>query len=598
MLLIYIRQYINVSINIFKGESFMRVLSASPVLITILSILGALVLGLGIFLLYYFVISRNSYKKQLRDLERKYSYLDALLIGQDSQYIHRLEIISRTNLLFVEKYNMYSRRFKEVFDGDDKFAESMIKQMKALIANSQYKNMKIVLADTKKAIAAFEESVNQLDQELYEIIKPEEEAKHTILQLKENYRRVKQLFYANSSDLELVSSSFTQVFDKLDESFTNFESHIESGEYEEAQAIIPVIRQVVTALDTALATLPTLCILVAKIVPEKIAQLSSDFSEIEKRGIPLFNLSYYDRVDVWNASLVSIRKKLVSLQIGGVKEEIDRIQEEIESMRTSLEKELADKNDFTARCDILYSKVISLEKQYVKICSVLPEIRQVYVVTEAHEADITQLNDFINRMGSSKRTLDNFINSGTKQPFSVLKTKLDELQADFDAASDAMAQFKAYIEGLKNSSEEAYTLVFAYYYRCKQIESNLRTLGIPDFADAYKEPIESCYALLNEIDQALKIKPINVEDINAKVEQLKNTANVFSDEVDNRIREAQLAESAIVFANRDRKHQMDLHQRLNVLEKQFYNGDFVKVYHDARDLYRRSHVGDSQYGGE
>ena len=266
----------------------MRVLSASPVLITVLSIIGSLILGLGVFLLYHFVISRNSYKKQLRDLERKYSYLDALLIGQDSQYIHRLEIISRTNLLFVEKYNMYSRRFKEVFDGDDKFAESMIKQMKALIANSQYKNIKIVLADTKKAIQTFEESVNQLDQELYEIIKPEEEAKHTILQLKEAYRRVKQLFYANSSDLELVSASFSQVFDKLDESFTNFEVHIEGGEYEEAQAIIPVIRQVVTALDTALATLPTLCILVAKIVPEKINQLAGEFNEIEKRGIPLF----------------------------------------------------------------------------------------------------------------------------------------------------------------------------------------------------------------------------------------------------------------------------------------------------------------------
>ena len=576
----------------------MRVLAVSPVVVSILAVLGAAVLGFGVFLLYHFVISRNSYKKQLRDLERKYSYLDALLIGQDSQYIHRLEIISRTNLLFVEKYNMYSRRFKEVFDGDDKFAESMIKQMKALIANNQYKNMKIVLADTKKAIAAFEESVNQLDQELYEIIKPEEEAKHTILQLKENYRRVKQLFYANSSDLELVSSSFTQVFDKLDESFASFDVHIDGGEYEEAQAIIPVIRQVVTALDTALATLPTLCILVAKIVPEKISQLSNEFNEIQNRGIPLFNLSFYDRVDNWNNSLTTIRKKLISLQIGGVKEEIDRIQEEIENMRSALEKELSDKNDFSARCDALYAKVITLEKQYVRICSVLPEIRTVYVVTEAHEADIAQLNEFINRMGSSKRTLDNFINSGTKQPFSVLKTKLDELQADFDAASDAMAQFKAYIEGLKTSSEEAYTLVFAYYYRCKQIESNLRNLGIESFAQQYNEQIEVCYAILNDIDDTLKVKPINVEEINAKVEQLKNTANVLFDEVDNRVREAQLAESAIVYANRDRKHQMDLHQRLNVLEKQFYNGDFVKVYHDARDLYRRTHVEENSYGGK
>ena len=64
-----------------------------------LIIAGTLVVGAGLFLLYHFVISRNRIKRQVRELEKKYSYLDALLIGQDSQYIHRLEIISRTNLL-------------------------------------------------------------------------------------------------------------------------------------------------------------------------------------------------------------------------------------------------------------------------------------------------------------------------------------------------------------------------------------------------------------------------------------------------------------------------------------------------------------------
>ena len=55
----------------------------------------------------------------------------------------------------------------------------------------------------------------------------------------------------------------------------------------------------------------------------------------------------------------------------------------------------------------------------------------------------------------------------------------------------------------------------------------------------------------------------------------------------------QLAESAIVYANRDRNHQEDVHQQLNVLEEAFYNGEFVKVYHDANALFKRMHVEDS-----
>ena len=232
-----------------------------------------------------------------------------------------------------------------------------------------------------------------------------------------------------------------------------------------------------------------------------------------------------------------------------------------ETIIADAKKELEDKGDFSSRCDDLYQKVISLEKQYVKICAILPEIRKIYIVSAERENEIAKLNELINKMGSAKRTLDNFVNSGTHQPYSVLKSKLDELQADYDSANAALTSFMAYVENLKKSSEEAYTLVFVYYYHCKQIESNLRILNIPNFSSQYFDQIEGCYVLLNEIDQNLKVKPINVESINAMVEQLKNTANVFFDEVDNRIREAQLAESAIVFANRDRQHQMDLHQR-------------------------------------
>lgn len=196
----------------------------------------------------------------------------------------------------------------------------------------------------------------------------------------------------------------------------------------------------------------------------------------------------------------------------------------------------------------------------------------------------------MNKLGASKRNLDNFIHSSTKQPFSVLKKKLDELNEDYNTANSQVLDFKAYLDSLKESSEEAYTMVFAYYYHCKQVESLLRNLDIPDFTNQYKEQIETCYNLLNEIDIALKVQPIDVAMINEKANSLKNVANAFFDDAENKCREAQLAESAIVYANRDRHHQKDVHQQLNVLEKSFYDGEFLKVYHDASAIYRRMHV--------
>ena len=304
--------------------------SGPNVLVILLVIAALLVLGAGVFLLYHFVISRNRIKRQIRELQKKYSYLDALLIGQDSQYIHRLEIISRTNLLYVDKHEQFSRRFKEIYENDDKFAESMLRQLNALINNKQYKNIKTVISDAKKAMKVFEDKVNTIDNDLYVLIKPEEDSRQSILKLKENYRRVKQTFYANSNDLDLVSSSINQIFDKLDQMFVDFETHIESAEYDEAQSLLPTIGKVVSALESALSQLPNLCILVNSVIPEKISELKKNYDSVEALGIPLYNLAFSVRLGEWKNDLEVIRKRLIKLELTNIMESLDALQSQIE----------------------------------------------------------------------------------------------------------------------------------------------------------------------------------------------------------------------------------------------------------------------------
>ena len=550
-----------------------------------------------IVLLYVFVFSHNAIKKQVRELEKSYSYFDALLMGTDSQHIHHLEIVSRTNLLYVEKYNIYSKRFKEVYENDDKFAESMIKQLNSLIASKQYKNIKTVIADAKKAVSSFEEAVNALDAELYQLIKPEEEARQTILKLKEDYRRVKQNFYSHSTDLELVANSFNKVFDKLDASFVTFENHLESAEYEEANELLPTITRVIGALEDCLKDLPNLCIMVESVMPEKIEELSGEYAALERKGVPLFNLSFRHRVEGWNKTLSEIKQQLVNLQTKGAMDKINNIQLEIDKTRELLNHEVDDKSIFEDVADKLYRDAITLEKEFLKICSLLPKVEKIYIISDEQKAHIEELKGNMNRMGNSKRTLDNFIHSGTKQPYSILRHKLDDLQQNYDIAEKGLNDFKTYIDSLKSSCEEAYSLIFIYFYRCKQTEALIREINIPNVALEFEGQADACYDLLNEIEATLRVQPIDVILVNDKVEQLKTIGNRLFDDVENKYREEQLAESAIVYANRDRNHQTDVHQQLTGLENSFFAGEFVKVYHSANAIYRRMHVEEAAENG-
>ena len=121
---------------------------------------------------------------------------------------------------------------------------------------------------------------------------------------------MKQTFYANSNDLDLVSASINQVFDKLDQMFVDFETHIETAEYDEAQALLPTIGKVVSALESALSQLPNLCILVNTVVPEKIENLKKNYEEVEAQGLPLYNLSFSVHLGEWNDDLKFVKNSL------------------------------------------------------------------------------------------------------------------------------------------------------------------------------------------------------------------------------------------------------------------------------------------------
>ena len=202
--------------------------------------------------------------------------------------------------------------------------ESMLKQLNALIANKQYKNIKTVIADTKKAIKNFEDKVNVLDSDLYNLVKPEEDARHSILKLKENYRRVKQTFY-QYADVDLVASSINQVFDKLDQKFIEFETRIESLNTKKLKHFCQSSIKVVSALESALSQLPNLCVLV-NVVPDKIAQLKKEYANVESQGLPLYNLQFQNKLNEWERDLEVIKSRLTKLNLTNIMEGLDALQ--------------------------------------------------------------------------------------------------------------------------------------------------------------------------------------------------------------------------------------------------------------------------------
>lgn len=559
----------------------------SQTLVIVLASIGAVVAIVGFVLLYIYVILPHSYKKQVRSLEKRFSYLDAKLIGQDSQYIHRIEIISRTNLLYLEKYETFSRRFKSIFETEDKYSESMIKQLNSLISAKQFKVIKSVIIDTKKALDLFEENLNALDADLYKVIKLEEDCRKQIDYLKEIYRHVKQTYYSESADLEMVSTTFNKMFDKIDVTFSRLDELIESAEYDEINEEIPVMNNVLIVLGKVLIELPTLCTLTKTIVPEKISEIQAKYKDTEKQGVPLYHISFKNHVEDWKKRLSELTKRVINLQCSGVHTECDLIVAEINRVSNQLDDEIKARTYFKENYEEVYRNVNDVQKTFLKISSVLPQIQEIYLIGADQTAKINELSKAVTDLGNSKRYLDGFVLSGTRQPYSLLKNQLDELKANYEVVAAGVEAFKNYLDSLKSTAEEAYKMIYVYFYRMKEIEKVLADIGIGELEASYQEKIDASYDVLNYIYDKIQSKPIDVEEITNKIEQLKNISNALFEEIDNKSRYSVLAETAIIQLNGLRNEQ-DIAQSLEQFEASFYKGEFESVYNRAAAL-NRSH---------
>lgn len=564
------------------------VLALSKGVTALLIIVIALVVIGGGILFYLFVYYRYNCRKQIRNLEKQFSYYDSLLIGQDSQYIHRLEIISRTNLLYMDKYEYFQRRFRNIYDVEDKYADSILKQLSALVKAKQYRNIKSVISKAKKAIDTLSESVKSLDHDLYEVIRLEEDCRRNIDHLKEVYRHVKQTYYSESDDLELVAPTFNKMFDKIDSKFSKFDDMLEGAEYEEIRSELESLDEVLTALGHVLIDLSSLCKTVKTVIPEKLVELQNKYKDTEKEGVPLYHLSFKAHIDEWKKRLSELTKKIINLQCGGTRAQCDLIIAEIEELSAALDSEITARAYFNENYSRIYNQVNEVEKLFLRICAVLPEIKEFYLVSSLENERIEELSKSVDSLGSSKRYLDGFVHSGTRQPFSLLKTKLDELDENYKVVYEGVMNFKNYVDSLKSTAEEAFNMISVYYHRIKETENMLDDIGVVAIKANYQEKIDAVYDVLNDIYEQIQSKPINVDEVSHKIENLKNLANAMFEEVESISRNQKAAENSLLMLNQERDEQ-DVNQSVMSLELGFEKGDYATVNSQATSIYKNRH---------
>ncbi|MCQ2792160.1 MAG: septation ring formation regulator EzrA, partial [Bacilli bacterium] len=554
-----------------------------------LIIAGGVILFLAAITLFYLLFLRNrALAHQVQDLLRRYKYLHHLLVEQDDQYLKRIEYISQVNLLYVTTYEKYYSRFLHLKDDQDVYAGAKMNDFMEGIENKRYQQIRKEISEFKHFLNEFENDVNKLNSDLLETIRPEEDCNHMLMEAKDQFKRAQETYMAHQSELVILKKSYEAVFKYVDDLFEQFAQLVEKANYEEAINLMPSIQKVLNELDNVNKVMPNLCVLVSREVPQRLTDIESEYKRMSAEAYPLQHIVTPKRVALIREEIEKIARDLKNFIYRDADEKLKKINSEITEYLAAFQKERDNRKTFEEEEAPTYARISKIEKDFIKLCNSIPKLQKVYAMDDEKILMRNQIQNHINRVGVSKRSLETFVHTiGKKQPYSVLLSRALELKNEAAKIEDEMRDFKSYLSSLKEDVENAYELVSKFYYRVRQCEKIVRDMAMSNMQEKYQKKIDEIYQYLEKINTTALSLPIQVQEINDAVNYLNFTGESTLNQIEQEDNLLKLAESAIIYLNKDRAKYPELNTVMVQNEKAFFSGEFEKAYNATTALIKR-----------
>lgn len=533
-----------------------------------------------IFVLSKFAFRGTKNKKTLKSLSIKYSYVRSLLLGENIQYIKRIEAISDINLLMRPAYEEFFARFEQLRSVDDRKASRAIQILNEALA-AGHKEFRKSLAEHRPIILDYERKVTTLSKDLTNMIKPESEIREESVYDKEKLRLIKNMYRDNKDDLEIVVPSFEKIFSQIELLFKEYDTALNGAYYDEARTYLEKIRQFNDQLEKVLHVLPLLVVKATALIPEKINLLKKRYEEASEFNVPLHHLRVNQEIENFNLQLDQIKTKLVRFDTRNVETTLNRIADTIDELVNSFNVEIEKQREFASHYDKTYLHVNELEQRYIRLVNRMPQVKEYYQINPVYEKKLEEANTNVNVMMNVKRSLDAFLHSATKQPYSVLVGKVNQLQAESAKVEVLVQEFQNYIESLRVIVEDGYAICGVLYIRFKELEVLLRRLNVPAYSQNFEHDFTSGYEMIAEISLVIRQRPIDVSQVEVLTNELRKLATRLEDTITKDVKYAESAEEVMVSLNGFRQQFSDLHAKIRDEEQRFFNGLFQNTYENS-----------------
>ena len=552
--------------------------------IVLIALGSVLIIALAIVVLY-FLSRKKRFVRQAQTLDKNYQDCHTQLITDCDVMINRLGSLGKYNVKFQNYYNERKKQYEEILKNRDAAIVNSIKTITAYNAKKEYSKAKALIKQTSIAIEEYSRSVSTFSGDLSNLLREDSDTSEASLSIKNKYHKIKDFYEQNKAELKPLENSFSIIFKNAEDTFSKYAIYTDRAEFEQAKALLPELDNILTALLDIIEDLPTFESLINTSIPAKLEKLNQTYTQMVNEGYDLNYLRIPANIQSMNDRLEEIRNKLQYLDVTNVKKDINYINNHIADITVKLDQEKAAKEKFNNSQDIIQTSTFSLEKEYSKHMNQMQSYLNTYVLDSKYVNQMKSLKGDIEDISYLKRELDGYIGTQDKQPYTVICTKMDQMQTKITKVKKTMADYSSYLDDLKTTAENLYLGLRDYYILLKTAQYKIKSeIAVSSYVESISNDFNSLFNEINEIDKIILTQPVDVTKAQTAFEPFKEKCNNLIDLVKNKAEECKSAETAIVYANAYRMDYSDSRSMLDTAEKAFMEGDFDRAKEEAKKV--------------
>ncbi len=519
---------------------------------------------------------KNKLKKQIDELEKeKNLIISASMLSE----LNKVEALVNNDEMRA-KLDDWKKRFSNIRDVEMPKITDTINEIEELFEDRNFKELKGLILKADFDLNNLKTKASFLLDEIKDVTLSEERNRETITKLKAQYREIMGTYKDYEEDYAIIKVPLELQFENVEKLFQTFEVSMEQNAYTEVGKIVKAIADIIDNLKVVVEETRPIVNLGKNLIPKKIEDIKNISEKMTREGYNLDYLNIDYNIEEANKKIQDVFQRLNVLNIEDSLFELKTMHDYFDSLYNDFDKERISKKIYEDYSRSILIKATKLEKVNNELYKKIDDIKYSYDLTDDEVAVISEIKkEIMNIRASYDKIVDvarSHVLSYSKlaREMEIINSKLVKTEEKLNGALKTLGSLKEDELRAREQLEEIKKIL-------NQTKDKIRSFKLPAIPKNYYVEMAEAMEAIDELIKALDKRPISIKILNLRVDTARDLVLKVYNTINETVKTARMAETAIVYGNRYRVTNREVDFGLIKAENMFAKGNFKSSLENA-----------------